>query len=482
MKAELPQQRVTIAGGRLHWDQDIAGWQPPAATAEETRLEVMRSIAVLFIMCGYMLLNWPFSQFRFPPTGAAGVPIGEVTLILALATINLPRALSRMSLVVPIMPFLVWWGFGMGRAFFDLTVHGMWALRDAVHVMESMFLIVAFVMAGSRAGFERFFKWLMPLVAIGAVYGLLYPFKDQIEAASPVVYSGNGYPVPIFGSMVNTPYLMVMGAAWLILFRGRSLIANLLAIVLIGAMVAMFQARTLYLILIAVFGFFVLYRRSTAGNISLIVYIAALMLAAIPLLNLQMTGRLGAEFSFGFMVNHFLAIFGLGSDEYQGIAAAAEGVDQRLEWWTKIFNQMLADPFKLLLGLGYGIPLTDFAGNTGAIVREPHNSYISVLARTGLVGGTAWAIIMASLVYRWHLTVRRCQAIGWRDGENRLLLLMVYFICIWVLALGEDGFEKPFNLIPFYVFWGFILRMGSLMDQGLIGPEAEPAEEPQPAA
>jgi len=43
---------------------------------------------------------------------------------------------------------------------------------------------------------------------------------------------------------------------------------------------------------------------------------------------------------------------------------------------------------------------------------------------------------------------------------------MVYFICMWVLALGEDGFEKPYNIIPYYFFWGIVLRFGLDLKQG----------------
>ena len=65
-----------------------------------------------------------------------------------------------------------------------------------------------------------------------------------------------------------------------------------------------------------------------------------------------------------------------------------------------------------------------------------------------------------------------CRATGWREGENRLLIMMMFFICMWVLALGEDGFEKPYNIIPFYFFWGVILRFSLLVEGGLIGPQS----------
>jgi O-antigen ligase len=266
---------------------------------------------------------------------------------------------------------------------------------------------------------------------------------------------------------------MIMAAVYLMLFHGHKLLANVAAVMIIGYTVAIFQARTLYLTLIAVFGFMMLYRRSSLGNIAIVVFLSGFLLGLISLIGLQFEGRLGASLSAEFLVAHFMAIFGVCDPMIEGVCSAAEGVGQRLEWWTSIFDNMRKDPFSLLLGLGYGVALTDFYGATGAAVREPHNSYVTVVARTGIVGGVCWFLIMASLLRRWHGTFMDCVALGWREGQNRLMVLMVFFICTWVLAIGEDGFEKPYNIIPFYFFWGIILRFSLLLDRGLIGPDSD---------
>ena len=243
---------------------------------------------------------------------------------------------------------------------------------------------------------------------------------------------------------------------------------------IIGYVIAMFQARTNYLVLIAMFGFLVLYRRSSIGNVGFIGYMSVILLLLVGLVGLQFEGRLGASFNFDFLVAHFLAIFGICDASVPGVCSAAEGVGQRLGWWTNIFQRMAQDPFSLLLGLGYGVALTDFYGSSGAAVREPHNSYVTVIARTGIVGAVCWVLIMLSLVCAAG-TRPSCmsRAVGWREGENRLLFLMMFFIAMWVLAIGEDGFEKPYNIIPFYFFWGIILRISLLLERGEIGPEAE---------
>ena len=30
---------------------------------------------------------------------------------------------------------------------------------------------------------------------------------------------------------------------------------------------------------------------------------------------------------------------------------------------------------------------------------------------------------------------------------------------VWIGAIGEDAFEKPFNAIPYYFFWGIVLSI-----------------------
>ena len=465
---------VVIRQGRLHWGGDADAGEPAASLgpAPASTLDRLRNGVVLVTVLLYILFNWGFMQLRIPPVAGSGLPVGEIVLLLSLMTINYTGVLGRMSLTVAMVPLGIWWTFGVGRALFDFGIHGTWALRDAAHVLESLFLLVGFVFAGDQKSLERFFNWLPKLLLICVIYGLLYPVRVEIWMLSPTITSGTGFNVPIFGSMTNTPQLMIVAALYLVLFHGNRLWANLLAVLVLGYVIAMFQARTNYLILIAVFGFLMLYRRSSIADAGFVGYVSVVLLLAVGLIGLQFQGRLGTSFNYEFLVAHFLAIFGICDPTVPGVCAAAEGVPQRLEWWSNIFARMMQDPFSLLLGLGYGVALTDFYGASGAAVREPHNSYVTVIARTGIVGAICWVLIMLSLVRRWHVTFMMCRAARWREGENRMLILMVFFICMWVLAIGEDGFEKPYNIIPFYFFWGIVLRFSLLLERGQIGPEA----------
>jgi hypothetical protein len=463
-----------IHNGRLNWAgrTDDAVPLPRPLLPAIGRIEALRNSILLVTVFLYLLFNWGFMQLRIPPVAGGGLPLGEIVLLLSLLTINYTGVLGRLSLTVAMVPLGIWWTFGVGRALFDFGMHGTWALRDAAHVLESLFLLVGFVFAGDPRSLKRFFDWLPKLLVIAVLYGLMYPIRAEIWELSPTITSGTGFVIPIFGSMETSAYLMIMAAVYLMLFHSNKLLANVGAVLLIGYTVAIFQARTLYLTLIAVFYFMALYRRSSLANIVVLVFLSGFLLGLISLIGLRFEGRLGANFDFNFLVAHFMAIFGVCDRSLEGVCAAAEGVGQRLGWWNAIADKMLADPFKLLLGLGYGVLLTDFHGATGAAVREPHNSYITIIARTGVIGGICWFLLMVSLIRRWHKTFMRCLALGWREGQNWLMMLMVLFICTWVLGIGEDAFEKPYNIIPFYFFWGIVLRFSLLLERGLVGPEA----------
>ena len=83
-------------------------------------------------------------------------------------------------------------------------------------------------------------------------------------------------------------------------------VANVAAVMIIGYTVAMFQARTLYLILFAVFGFLMVYRRSSLGNRARCRFLSGFLLGLIALIGLPFEGRLGATFSAEFLVAQFL--------------------------------------------------------------------------------------------------------------------------------------------------------------------------------
>jgi len=422
-------------------------------------LSVLRARVVLLLVAAYVILNQGFMLVRFPPGSGSGVPTAEL-LVLAFILFFVfdLRRLIGFALVAPLFPLVVWWVLGTVQALRGLEQHGIWALRDASHLTDSFFIWIGFVIAASPDFFARFSGWLRTVLNIGVLYGLLFPFRETLAAYSPKISAPAGYSAPIFFNYISSSLIPLTGAmAWLIdRVRFLALPAVALAGMLIVYNVVMFQARTTYLQVIALLMMLVILRPRDAARMSFSMLIGVAMLALLLASGLEISGRLGEKFSLDFLLEHFFSIWG---EQGSGmVASAADGVWLRFRWWGKIWNDLTSNTGSFLFGLGYGIPLTDFRTPENAIVREPHNSFISLFARQGLIGFLAFIWVQLALVRSWFSVYRKCERQGDLLWRNTLLIMATFFVLLFVFALGEDGFEKPFNAIPYYLFWGVILR------------------------
>jgi len=422
-------------------------------------LTVARAWMVLLVLALYGVLNKGFMLLRIPPAGQFGIPAAELLVLMFVATFVYEiRRVPSFASVAPVTPLLVLWLVGLTNVMLGFTEHGIWALRDASHLVDTTFLWVGFVVAASPGFAARFSRWLRIFLNICAAYCLFYPFRETLKAYSPKISAPAGYDAPLFFNYVSTSVLPLTAAmAWI---ADRVRYFGLPSIVLAGALIVytavVFQARTTYLQIMALVMILAYLRPADAMRIMAGTFVGFAALSILIASGIEVTGRLGEEFSLTFFLEHFASIWGAkGSGN---IASAADGVPLRLRWWMLIWQDVTSSFTTLLFGIGYGIPLTDFFDDTNALVREPHNSYISMFARTGVVGLTAFILVQLSLVRTWFRVYRSCANDADKTWRNNMLIMGTFFLMIAILAIGEDSFEKPFNAALYYFFSGVILR------------------------
>ena len=124
----------------------------------------------------------------------------------------------------------------------------------------------------------------------------------------------------------------------------QPLLANVGAAAMIGYTVAMLQARTLYLILFARCSGSCCSTGDRRRQSRFLGLSPRFGLALIALIGLEVQGRLGASFGFNFLVPISLPSSASASSDFEGVTSAAEGVDQRIGWWTKIYERMMEIP------------------------------------------------------------------------------------------------------------------------------------------
>lgn len=415
---------------------------------------------------------------RIPPISGGGVPIGELALIMYLLAIDHTKLLTLFGSIVLVYPFILWWIIGLTQALIGTYEHGMWALRDASHVIESLYIIVGFAFADIPKNIVRLYNSLFKFFLLLVGYSFTYPFRDILQTYSPTIQAASDRVVPIALNYLTTPSLLLLTIAFFIITKRDAVYFSIpvyvYSFILLIYTVALFQARTIYLQLIFLGTFFFIYEKRVTEIWIVYLILILLVLAALPILNIEITGRLGQRASLDFLIRHFYSIFG---NKSEGVVGAAAGIGLRLTWWLNLYEQWTSDITSFLFGLGYGFPLVDFKAY-GVQIREPHNSLISLIARTGLVGAVSFVWMHVWLLKVWKSSYVYCLHIKWNHGQYILLTIMVFFILIWVDSIGEDTFEKPFNAIPYYFLWGVVLRMarhlkdGTIVQGGLVPSES----------
>jgi hypothetical protein len=425
-----------------------------------TSLASIRLTVLLVLIAGYLVVGYPFMQLRIPPTGF-GVPVGELALAALLLSLNWPLVLARIGTLVPLLPLLLWWGWGFARLVVDGIREGPWAFRDGTQLIEALYLIVGFAVVVDPADISRLARWLRRVIIVSSAVGLLLVFADAIIAVSPTLPGGSGQAIPIFGTFATTGTMLLMGAFLCMVQSGRTrlktLSCTLLAGFLVSYAVLVVQMRTTYIQLLCLTGLLLLVRPAALRRLGSTIPALFVLLMLVSAFELRVSGRLTSEISWSFLRDHVLSILGIGTTG--SIGEAASGVSLRFRWWLRLYNELTSDPATLLSGLGFGIALTDFRDTLGVLAREPHNSIISVVARLGLVGGLAWIWFQLELFRLAYRTYRAARRLGWHDQAQLVLLIMVFAALTLVSCLGEDAMEKPYNAIPYYALWGVLLRI-----------------------
>lgn len=132
----------------------------------------------------------------------------------------------------------------------------------------------------------------------------------------------------------------------------------------------------------------------------------------------------------------------------------------RLKWWTDIVNYTVRGPY-FWTGKGYGVNLADDDGYQLAdrSLRSPHNGHLSILARSGVPGLLAWALLQLAFA----AALLRAYLLAKRAGQDLWVRLNVWVLAYWTAFMVNASFdvylEGPQGGIWFWCLFGFGLAL-----------------------
>ncbi len=401
--------------------------QPGHALGGSGRLLALHARLVGPLIAGYLLFDKAFAYLHVPGTP---VYVGEAVLFIGVlgslaATGYLRVAVRDEPMLALLGAFFVW---GFIRFLPGLRVYGIFAVRDFALVYYSLFaFFIAAALAQSPDVLERllvqlgrFAPWLLMWLPFAVVLG------REVETGPYVPFSD----VSVFTHKAGDAAiaaLVALGSLWLFpagrsaRSRGLWSIAALIVVALVAT-----QNRGGFLSAVVGVSVGLAFFRDRMRLIVRAAAVSVLVIGIGTLLSFQIAGSTasqGRAFSTSQLFANVASI--VGTQEAGNLNYTVQG---RTVLWSATIHKQISDD-KLIYGYGFGPNLAYLAGGTAVAgtstdeqLRSPHNSYLDVLARTGVIGASLWIALWVG----WYVRlVRGCRRLAQRGlyGRRRVAVL-----------------------------------------------------------
>lgn len=411
-------------------------------------------LIIISIVFANLFIGWAFQNLRI-----FSLPINEIMIFLLLTQIKPFIIIDYLKKVVKIFPYIFWLIFGFIYLVVGFTAEGVWALRDGSHVIDSLYLIIGFFIISNKKNYNNLFIHLKYFTWIGLIYLLLFPIKGAIQGFLPTIAGTAGYGVSnsVFNyTSISTTWVW-LGFFVVLNYQKENLnifIHKIIPILLICFAVIIFQQRTIYISIMGILIFYGTYS-SIGKKIFLYPFIFLFIIFLISLFEIQIKGRIG-DASLAFFSEHIMSLFGFSSER---TLASSGTVDQRMVWVQELYEKSFSSASRFFLGAGYGKPLIDFGLGSGVVAREPHNSYLSIYGKMGLIGTVVWTYMHLHFFRTWNKYYQYSKLNNMNDDKNKLLGFMAFILMILISGISNSMFAQTWIASIYYLFWGIIFRI-----------------------
>jgi O-antigen ligase len=428
-----------------------------------------------FLFFAYVVGNRGFAQV----TPVPGLPLffAELGVAFAGSLWVLRGALERRSpwTATEISAFLVLWiALGAGRLWFDVRAWGLVALRDFATVYYAGFFFLALTLCRHDAS-RRVLQ-----AALWATFVVL-PITTLLADAFPRFFQTNllvkGVPLILYKEDLATTFGYA-GFIWLLPDRTTSARAALwrwplAVLLLVTGLLGLSRASFAGLV---VAGLWLLWSRRprvllTLGATALAGAALVLVLAFVPGRSFQQT-RAYAVYEAVVSIADFS-----GTRVYRSGFSNDKGDNNRFRtvWWQTLAAETWREG--PVLGLGFGADLArgfvnEYMPDTSNefVTRSPHNVFMTVFGRMGLLGVLAWAAFYAAHALATSRVLRAAR--GREDRETEARLFAMSWIVLVSACFGVV-LEGPMGAVPFWIMLG--LAYATRLQSAAGSPDAEPA-------
>ncbi len=421
------------------------------------------SFSIFFLFFCNLFFGWGFQIFTI-----SSIPINYIILIALFFFINIRVSfdiLKHNKINNILFLFLL---LNLMRLIYDFQKHGLIAIRDATYIIDIFFLLISAYFFSFKEMYDRFDKFLKICFFTVILYIIFWFLKDLVIIFSPIVTSPLGQDANLFFNWSTIAFFLLWFSFYKIIFtkKEQNFLNIFYLVFFILFSLIIFQRRFIYLGLISLFFISLFFKRDQTLKISIYFFLALLVLPIINYIGLSFEGKLGQVSNMFFFIDHLASAI----PGYQGTDGKFEitsnTAEQRLEFWTYVLKNQLSNYYTLIFGNGYGSPIVSFTAIGNITVREPHNMYLTIFSRSGLVGFYLFILLNIKLINIWF---QLYSTLKHKKNELHYKLLIfsgIYFVLIYVSGLVDSNLSYNYFSIIFNILWGLIISMNFLHIEG----------------
>ena len=404
---------------------------------------------MLFIVFSNFFFGWAFQNFTI-----SFVPIVYVFLLLLLLNSKLSTNLKILQDVGLLNIFLIYLMYNLVKLTINYFEYGLVAVRDGTFVLDSLFILV------SLSFFSSIEPTITKILKICFLYSFMFILfwfiRDSVIFLSPTITSPLGGQTNLFFnfSTINVTCGFFAFYSYLFLDSNNKKFIYFLFFLIFSLI--LLPKRMIYIWYISAFLYLIFIDKKNI-NFTFKLLSFFIVFYIIDLIGFFSIFKVKGINFFDFFKSHLLST--IPTFEINNIddffVGSQSTVSWRIDKWTMTISNVMATFNTFLFGLPFGVSLTDFYNTQGMQTREPHNLYITIFARTGLIGFILFSILHFKIIRILYKAYIKSLILRNKATNKLMILFMMYVLFIFGGGgISSSILSATYHSTQFYLFVG----------------------------
>jgi len=404
---------------------------------------------MLFIVFSNFFFGWAFQNFTI-----SFVPIVYVFLLILLLNSKLSTNFKILQDVGLLNIFLFYLMYNLVKLSINYFEYGLVAIRDGTFVLDSLFILV------SLSFFSSIEPTITKILKICFLYSFMFILfwfiRDSVIFLSPTITSPLGGQTNLFFnfSTINVTCGFFAFYSYLFLDSNNKKFIYFLFFLIFSLILV--PKRMIYVWYISAFLYLIFIDKKNI-NFTFKLLSVFIVFYIIDLIGIFSIFKVKGINFFDFFKNHLLSTISnyeiSNTDDF--FVGTQSTVTWRIDKWTKTISNVMATFNTFLFGLPFGVSLTDFYNMQGIQTREPHNLYITIFARTGLIGSILFSILHFKIIKILFKAYKKSLILKNQTINKLMILFTIYILFIFGGGgISSSILSATYHSTQFYLFAG----------------------------